>query len=1248
MNKRYFFNLLIVLLLIISLGASPVRAQTGQTGDPTQDQTGASVPMAPEGGGGGGSLGGYLYALLTDNATQNNSLYTYWVNTFTGELILLGSPLPTGGKGDGQPWNETLAYDAGRQRLYALNAGSGTITAYAISANGGLTTLPFSPISLPANPWWGSLAVAPSGSPLVVGRSPGEVASINLTATTATMAPGSPYTTGSAKPNTVSFSQDGATVYVGGIAGATMAAFSVNNTTGALASLAGSPFTVSDFTNQAGYATDASGRLFLSGTYSSSPVKYKASVATTSGGVPTWVSSTDISSTNMGFVGLLHPAGYYLAVDRDSSAIHVVKISGAAAATTLAEVSGSPFSTGGTFLSMLALNETGAFLFTGHTKSDNITTFKFDAGSGGLTKLTTAQVVTSGSGLLTGMAYTPLRQPPAGQGGFIYALKDSAGGNTLYGFRVNELNGELAPLAGFPVAAGVGDGSYLSERLAYDASNARLFVLNAGSKTVQIYSVDPASGGLSALFTPIDLSSAVGLTTLHVAPGGSPLTVSSVNNQLFSFAVSSTGVTPAPGSPYAITLLAISGEFSQDGAYFYTGQNGVYNAFGANPTNGELDPLTGGISSGLSGTVAFATDGSGRLFMTDFNSPNTARVYRTMSGIPGSPGSVPSNLTAPIQGLVHPAGFYMVADRTGQIGVYRVGGTGAAPTLTAVVGSPFASGGAFTDGLALNQSGAFLFATNGTDRNISSFSVDVSTGALSGVSLMPVNTLGSAGMITGLVYAQPPVKVPAGYVYILSGNGATPNQIYGYQAEYTSGRLSLLQGFPISTSGKNVSSIYNGQMAYDAANARVYALNPGANNVDIYQVGPGGALTPLPFSPIALGSGNWDCLAVNPAGTVMIAGNAASRVASYAISATAATPAPGSPYLTHDATSFDCAFSPDGAYAYVGGNSDVFMAGFSVNAASGALSVLPGVEYDVGNISQGYAMDDQQRLFTESWSDTKLRAFTLGHGIPSPVSGNPFYSGLSGPLEGLWSPAGYYLAVDYSSNQVGVYKISGTDAATTLAPVSGSPFATGGIKSKILAISQRGNNLFAANSTSLNVTSYLLDFSSGTLQGNSKLPTGALGSSGAYLSGMVYAPIPMDMSVTVTHSGSFAGGRSAAYNLVVTATADTGWTVTTQPVKVIDTLPAGMTFVSAAGYGWNCSAAGQVVTCTSSTPFVGGKDWKTPMSLTLNVAVDRGIMGTLVNTASLSLSEYDPDLSNNAASDPTVVHTLVFLPRLMR
>ncbi len=362
--------------------------------------------------------------------------------------------------------------------------------------------------------------------------------------------------------------------------------------------------------------------------------------------------------------------------------------------------------------------------------------------------------------------------------GFLYVLQDVSGGaNQIHGFSVNTTTGALTSLGLTVATGGNGDNAAVSERMAYDAANARLYVVNGSSTTVSAFSVNTATGALTALpFSPISLG-AGGWTCIAVHPTGSPLVVGD-GAALASFNITATSATAAAGSPFSTgTASPFSCAFSRDGNFVYTGGNsGTSTAgFSVNTTTGVLTALAGSpFNSGNDFPLAYATDSAGRLFLTNF-SAGQVRAFTTSSGVPTAVTGNPftSGLTSGVHGVLHPAGFYMVADRTGnRVGVFRIDDSGAATKLPAVTGSPFASGGTFTDALALNQAGTLLFAANGNSRNISIFGVDPNTGSLEGSVVQPANTLGTIGLITGMAYVAPSAQaIPAiGGTY--SGSGS--------------------------------------------------------------------------------------------------------------------------------------------------------------------------------------------------------------------------------------------------------------------------------------------------------------------------------------------------------------------------------------------------------------------------------------------------------------------------------------------
>jgi uncharacterized repeat protein (TIGR01451 family) len=118
-----------------------------------------------------------------------------------------------------------------------------------------------------------------------------------------------------------------------------------------------------------------------------------------------------------------------------------------------------------------------------------------------------------------------------------------------------------------------------------------------------------------------------------------------------------------------------------------------------------------------------------------------------------------------------------------------------------------------------------------------------------------------------------------------------------------------------------------------------------------------------------------------------------------------------------------------------------------------------------------------------------------------------------------------------------------------------------------------------------------------------------------------------DLAISKTHSGNFTIGTNGVYTITVT---NVGAASTTGTITVTDTLPIGMSYVSAAGSGWSCSAANQVVTCTSST--VLAASLSSSITLTVNPSVADG----LTNIAAVSVTG-DQNAANNIARDPTTV-----------
>jgi hypothetical protein len=352
--------------------------------------------------------------------------------------------------------------------------------------------------------------------------------------------------------------------------------------------------------------------------------------------------------------------------------------------------------------------------------------------------------------------------------GYVYTLGYTGPGtNILFGAAL-DTNGTLTNLAGFPFPTGGTVGS----RLIYDAANKRLYALNSGSQTVNAWSVNTATGALTAMpFSPFALPIGGGFTfwpSMCANPSGSVLVFDRRGvypgfENVVSFLITATTATQVsflgtdPIHPASCT-------FSQDGAFLYTGYlDSIVNfrGYSVNQSTGVLTELPGSpFSTGSSGAYFYRTDSSGRLFAVNTNSDGL--VFTTAAGIPTPvPGNPFPNTQSVSSMLLHPSGYYLTTSSGGNnIAVFRINGSGSATTLSPVAGSPFANGGLGSVVSVVDGTGNFLVTANNTSRNTTVFGFDQVTGALTQLLVTPPNSFGTTVTIRDLAFAPVSTATP--------------------------------------------------------------------------------------------------------------------------------------------------------------------------------------------------------------------------------------------------------------------------------------------------------------------------------------------------------------------------------------------------------------------------------------------------------------------------------------------------------
>ncbi|HWQ32611.1 MAG TPA: SBBP repeat-containing protein [Blastocatellia bacterium] len=145
---------------------------------------------------------------------------------------------------------------------------------------------------------------------------------------------------------------------------------------------------------------------------------------------------------------------------------------------------------------------------------------------------------------------------------------------------------------------------------------------------------------------------------------------------------------------------------------------------------------------------------------------------------------------------------------------------------------------------------------------------------------------------------------------------------------------------------------------------------------------------------------------------------------------------------------------------------------------------------------------------------------------------------------------------------------------------------------------------------------------------------GACGQSGecpgagdAFIARITNSADVANLSVTRMLTSPFRPGQNGSYKLTVT---NAGPTVARAPLRVIETLPAGLGFVSAAGAGWNCAASGQTVTCTNQNSLTAGGSTEINFVVSISSSAASGLEPSAVVTSATS----DSDAANNRAGGP--------------
>jgi len=352
-----------------------------------------------------------------------------------------------------------------------------------------------------------------------------------------------------------------------------------------------------------------------------------------------------------------------------------------------------------------------------------------------------------------------------------------------------------------------------------------------------------------------------------------------------------------------------------------------------------------GSSSSAAGHIAYATlPSNGSVVLLQINGATGAI---TVGGSTPTTGGVSPNGLA-----LHPSRqfLYTADSRADTISIFSVANDG---TLSFTNSIPAGNG---PDQAVIDPSGQYLlvtdnFGNNPTGGDISVYSIDVGSGALTEVagSPFPADANPTSILFTHsgkFVYVtNPGLGDVTGFAFCPPALASEP------QCSGATGVLTPVPGTPAS-SGSGAAAL-----AVDASDQFLYVVNPSASNPPPFQATTGnisafnidpntGALTPILGSPFASTSGNGPAaIAVDPTGRFVYAVTPGSSASIWCFAITPTNgelvEVSGSPFSLAAGVQF-ALFDPSGNFLYIGSVSGKGIEGYTYNPSTGEPKIITG------------------------------------------------------------------------------------------------------------------------------------------------------------------------------------------------------------------------------------------------------------------------------------------------------------------
>ena len=641
---------------------------------------------------------------------------------------------------------------------------------------------------------------------------------------------------------------------------------------------------------------------------------------------------------------------------------------------------------------------------------------------------------------------------------------------TVSVYAVDAAHGWLRPM-GYVATSTSTD---LALHAALDGTGKFLLVANGPSNTVGVFAVNPVNGQLTAVSgSPFATGGGSDAAKIAFHPSNQFVYVTSLNGVVSAFGFNSTtGALTAVGSPVATGASPWLMAIHPNGQYLYVLNQGpsTISAYSINATTGALTALGSPQAIGGTGSYDIKIDPTGQFLYTanvtsnnvsafSINATTGALTALGFSPISTGAGSEPASIA------FDPYGKYMLVSNDGAVAavnVYSFNSTTGA--LTAVAGSPFATNGPTGYVVNFDPSGQLVYVGNLASA-ISVLSFDKTSGALSFLQTVAAN-----GRTEGFAITQgvAPVSVTPSYAYVANHDSGN---VSAFTVNSSSGALTSISGSPFAaaTHPKSIALDPHGRFAF-------VVTEDAGGNVLPYTIENTGGLSAGTAADASNVSGTPRSGTVDPSGRFLLVSDwIVDSIYVYSINQSSGvlTAVSGSPFasgftsFSSDSTSV--VVDPTGRFVYVC-EFDNHVSGFTINRFTGALTAMSGSPYTVGTNAASLAVDPTGKfLFVVDAGGNQVFRYAINPGTGVPGASASVAVGTA-PKFVAPDPFGRFVYVtNYTSGSVSAFTFNAFSGA--LNAITGSPFSAG-TNAYSATVDPSGSFLFVENAGASDVMEF--------------------------------------------------------------------------------------------------------------------------------------------------------------------------------